>query len=237
MKVANPYENCKRPGSNHTPKSENCKLIWKLLNDMKIANQYENCKAILTFRCMVPTWTFAIFKWETQRDWKLLVPEMNFLVGLRRGWQKTHREQSLAKPSTIHILSDDSSTLMGTAGIHIKSQGISWTSHRFWRDSPLTPPMSVSSHTYKFISHFQISAFYFRFFSSLYLNFGCDSKNGSPQRKTTNRQKLDSFFHNNVHAHRFPLDHFLVGIGIVVGEGGRRWWIIFLEETLMPSWD
>jgi hypothetical protein len=70
---------------------------------MKIANQYENCKAIITFWCMVPTWTFAIFIWETQRDWKL-VPEMNFSVGLRRGWQKTHREQSLAKPSTIHIL-------------------------------------------------------------------------------------------------------------------------------------
>jgi hypothetical protein len=101
MKIANPYENCKRPRRNHTPKSENCKLIWKLQTDMKIANQYENCKAILTFRCMVPTWTFAIFIWETQRDWKL-VPEMNFSVGLRRG--KTHREEYLAKPSTNHIL-------------------------------------------------------------------------------------------------------------------------------------
>ncbi len=49
MKIANSYENCKRPRRNYTPKNWNCRLIRKLQTDMKIANWYENCKAILTF--------------------------------------------------------------------------------------------------------------------------------------------------------------------------------------------
>ncbi len=65
MKIANSYENCKHPRRNYRPKCENCKLIWKFQTDMKIANWYENCKAILTFSCMVPTWTFAVFIWDT----------------------------------------------------------------------------------------------------------------------------------------------------------------------------
>ncbi len=72
MKIANSYENCKliwklqtlTKGRNYAPKRENCKLMWKLKTDMKIANWYENCKAILTFRFIVPTWTFAIFLWD-----------------------------------------------------------------------------------------------------------------------------------------------------------------------------
>ncbi len=105
MKIANPYENCKCPCGNYTPKSDNCKLIWKLhTDDMKIANWCENCKAIFTFWSMVPTWTFAIFIWETQRDWKLLVLWKR-IFRLDCGMMtKIHREQSLAKPSTIHIL-------------------------------------------------------------------------------------------------------------------------------------
>ena len=69
---------------------------------------------------MVPTWTLAIFIWETQRDWKP-VPEKNFSVGLRRGWQKLiegaiYRKTFLnsyfnTKDSLIRILSNDSSTL------------------------------------------------------------------------------------------------------------------------------
>ncbi len=65
MKIANSYDNCKCPCRNHTPKHENCKLMWKLQTDMKIANWYENCKAILMFWCIVPTWTFAVFIWDT----------------------------------------------------------------------------------------------------------------------------------------------------------------------------
>ncbi len=69
---------------------------------MKIANWYENCKLILTFWWMVPTWTFAIFIWETQRDWKLVLEKRIFQSDA--AWMtKTHREQSLAIPSTIHI--------------------------------------------------------------------------------------------------------------------------------------
>jgi hypothetical protein len=81
---------------------ENCKLIWNFQTDMKIANWYGNCKEILTFRCMVPTWTFVIFIWETQQDWKLVLERISWLDCV---WMtKTHRRQSLAKPSTNHIL-------------------------------------------------------------------------------------------------------------------------------------
>ena len=103
MKIANLYENCKCPRRNYTPKRENCKLIWKLQTDMKIANWYENCKAILTYRCLVPTWTFAIFIWKKQWDWKKFWKEL-FLGWIASWMTKTHREQSLAKPSTNHIL-------------------------------------------------------------------------------------------------------------------------------------
>ncbi len=36
IKIANPYENYKRPCRNPTPKSEICKLIWKLQTDWKL---------------------------------------------------------------------------------------------------------------------------------------------------------------------------------------------------------
>ncbi len=103
MKIANSYENCKRPRRNYTPKRENCKLIWKLQTNMKIANWYENCKAILLFWCIVPTWAFAIFIWDTA--------EMKTCSGTERMFwfdcgvdDKNSTKQSLAKPSTIHIL-------------------------------------------------------------------------------------------------------------------------------------
>ena len=103
MKIANPCENCKCPHRKNTPKGDNCKPIWKLQTDMKIRNCYENCKAILIFWSVVPTRTFAIFIWETQRDWKLVL-EKNFLVGLCHGWKKFLWQDSL-----IYILRDDSS--------------------------------------------------------------------------------------------------------------------------------
>ncbi len=103
MKIANSYENCKHPRRNYTPKLENCKLIWKLQTDIKIANWYENCKAILTFWCIVPTRTFAIFIWDTAG--------MKTCSGIERMFRfncgvdnKNSMKQSLAKPSRIHIL-------------------------------------------------------------------------------------------------------------------------------------
>ncbi len=103
MKIANSYENCKRSHRNYTTKCENCKLIWKLQTDMKIANWYENCKAILTFWCIVHTWTFAIFIWD--------MAEMKTCSGTDRMFRfdcgvddKNTTKQSLAKPSMIQIL-------------------------------------------------------------------------------------------------------------------------------------
>ncbi len=80
MKIANSYENCKRPCKNYTPKHENCKLIWKLQTDMKIANWYENCKLIWELqnnshilvyyqsRGSAATWCPGIFK-KTKNSW------------------------------------------------------------------------------------------------------------------------------------------------------------------------
>ena len=101
MKIANSYENCKRPHRNHTPKRENCKLIWKLQTDMKIANWYENCKAALTFWCIVPTWTFAIFLWDTAGMKTCSETERMFPFDCGVD-DKNSTKRSLAKPSTIH---------------------------------------------------------------------------------------------------------------------------------------
>ena len=89
---------------------------------MKIANQYENCKAILMFRCMVPTWTLQ-FSYERHSGIENLF--RNEFLSWIVAWTKNSREQSLAKPSTIHILilipvrrqlSDDSSALKELCG-------------------------------------------------------------------------------------------------------------------------
>jgi hypothetical protein len=57
------YENCKRPRRNHTSKRENCFAIFILVCNFHISLQFSYQFAILTFWCMVPTWTFAIFIW------------------------------------------------------------------------------------------------------------------------------------------------------------------------------
>ncbi len=108
MKIKNSYENCKLIRNskhlrrNYTPKRENCKLIWKLQTDMKIANWYENCKAILTFWCIVPTWTFAIFIWDTAGMKTCSGTERMFWFDCGVD-DKNSTKQSLLKPSTIHI--------------------------------------------------------------------------------------------------------------------------------------
>ncbi len=101
MKIANSYENCKHPCRNNTLKRENCKLIWKLQTDMKIANWYENCRAILTFWCIVPTWAFAIFIWDTAKMKTCSETERMFPFDCDVD-DKNSMIQSLAKPSTIH---------------------------------------------------------------------------------------------------------------------------------------
>ncbi len=100
MKIANSYENCKRPRRNYTPKCENCKLIWKLQTDVTIANWYENCKAILTFWCIVSTWMFAIFLrdkagMKTCSETERMCP---FDCSVD---DKNSTKWSLAKPSTL----------------------------------------------------------------------------------------------------------------------------------------
>ena len=57
------YENCKRPRRNHTSKRENCFAIFILVCNFHISLQFSYQFAILSFWCMVPTWTFAIFIW------------------------------------------------------------------------------------------------------------------------------------------------------------------------------
>ncbi len=103
MKIANSYEICKRSRRNYTPKRENCKLIWKLQTDMKIANWYENCKAIITFRCIVPTWIFAIFIWDMAGMKTCSGTEIMFWLDYGVD-HKNSTKPCLAKPSTIHIL-------------------------------------------------------------------------------------------------------------------------------------
>ncbi len=57
------YEKCKRPRRNYTPKCENCFAVLKSVCNFHINLQFSYQFAILTFRCIVPTWTFAIFIW------------------------------------------------------------------------------------------------------------------------------------------------------------------------------
>ena len=57
------YENCKCPCRNYTPKHEICFAILISVCNFHISLQLSHQFAILTFRCIVPTWTFAIFIW------------------------------------------------------------------------------------------------------------------------------------------------------------------------------
>ncbi len=57
------YENCKRPHRNYTPKHENFFEILISVCNFHISLQFSYQFAILTFQCIVPTWTFAIFIW------------------------------------------------------------------------------------------------------------------------------------------------------------------------------
>ncbi len=104
MKIANSYEDCKRPRRNYTLKCENCKLIWKLQTDMKISNWYENCKAILTFWCIVPMWMFAI-SYETKREWKLVLKQKERFHLIAVWMMKTQQNNLLQNlPWFKHIL-------------------------------------------------------------------------------------------------------------------------------------
>jgi hypothetical protein len=57
------YESCKHQHRNYTMKRENCFAIlisvWKFHLSLQFSYQF----AILTFWCIVPTWTLAIFTW------------------------------------------------------------------------------------------------------------------------------------------------------------------------------
>ena len=62
MKIANSYENCKRPCRNYTPKHENSffAILISVCN-FHISLQFSYHFAILTFWLIVPTRTFAVF--------------------------------------------------------------------------------------------------------------------------------------------------------------------------------
>ncbi len=57
------YENCKCPCRNYTPKRENRFAILISVCNFHISLRFSYQFAILTFQCIVPTWTFAIFIW------------------------------------------------------------------------------------------------------------------------------------------------------------------------------
>jgi hypothetical protein len=57
------YENCKHRRRNYTAKSENCFAMLISVCNFHISLQFSYQFAILTFWCIVPTWTFAIFIW------------------------------------------------------------------------------------------------------------------------------------------------------------------------------
>ncbi len=86
---------------------------------MKIANWYENCKAILTFQCIVPMWTFAIFIWDTAGMKTCSETERMFPFNYGVD-DKNSMNWSLAKPSTIHKYFN-TKFLCGHSLIHILS--------------------------------------------------------------------------------------------------------------------
>ncbi len=57
------YENCKRPRRNYRLKREKCFAILSSVCNFHISLQFSYQFAILTFWCIVPTWTFVIFIW------------------------------------------------------------------------------------------------------------------------------------------------------------------------------
>jgi hypothetical protein len=57
------YEICTCPCRDYTPKHENCFATLISVCNFHISLQFWYQFAILTFWCIVPTWTFAIFIW------------------------------------------------------------------------------------------------------------------------------------------------------------------------------
>ena len=67
------HENCKCPCRNHTLKRENCFAIFISVCNFHISLQFSYQFAILTFWCIVPTWTFAIFIWVLQFSYEFAI--------------------------------------------------------------------------------------------------------------------------------------------------------------------
>jgi len=80
------YENCKSPCRNHTPKRENCFAIFISVCNFHISLQFSYQFAILTFWCMVPTWTFAIFIWVCNFQISLQFSRHNSSTSYIRGF-------------------------------------------------------------------------------------------------------------------------------------------------------
>ncbi len=110
MKIANSYENCKRPCRNYTPKCElqtdmkianwyeNCKLIWKLQTDMRIAKQFSCFGVLFLCGCLQ-------FSYETQREWKLVLKQKECYRLIAVWMTKTQQNNLLQNlPQFIYIL-------------------------------------------------------------------------------------------------------------------------------------
>jgi hypothetical protein len=57
------YEICRFPRRNYTPKHDYCLAILISICNFHISLQFSYHLAILMFRCIVPSWAFAIFIW------------------------------------------------------------------------------------------------------------------------------------------------------------------------------
>ncbi len=97
------YENCKHPRRNYTLKHENCFAILISDCNFHISLQFLYQFAIFTFQCIVPTWTFAIFRWvcnfhmslQFSYQFAILTSQLQHLLtllglGYMSLWPRTH---------------------------------------------------------------------------------------------------------------------------------------------------
>ncbi len=88
---------------NYTPKRENSFAILISVCNFHISLQFSYRFAILTFRCIVPTWTFAIFIWvcnfhmslQVSYQFAILMSQLQHLLSLlcmdlMSLWPRTH---------------------------------------------------------------------------------------------------------------------------------------------------
>ncbi len=106
------YENCKRPHRNYTPKCENYFAILISVCNFHISLQFSYQFAILTFWCIVPTWTFAIFIWvcnfhmtlQFSFQFAILTSWLQHLTYMAFLWILCHYDPKLIKSMSATVL-------------------------------------------------------------------------------------------------------------------------------------